>query len=127
MRLVDQENGATLDWMLWDLSADPCQDGVTGRSNTYLGNFLEKEEYLGNGAMVYPNPVEHLLYLKTVQDRFSEFQIIDVIGTYWLRGNLELDRVETKIDVSLLPPGVYMIQLKSKQMNWKTIRFVVSE
>jgi hypothetical protein len=127
MRLVDAKNGATLDWMVWDLSANPCEDGVTGRSNTYMGDFLEKEDYLGNGAIVYPNPVEHLLYLKTEQDRFNEFQIIDVVGTYWQRGNLELDATETKIDVSLLPPGVYMIQLKSKGTNWKTIRFVVSE
>ena len=34
---------------------------------------------------------------------------------------------ETKLDIELLPPGVYMIYLQSELTRWKTLRFVVSE
>jgi hypothetical protein len=78
-------------------------------------------------ASVYPNPTEHLLYVKTEKNIFSHYQIVDVMGSEWQNGNIDVDEVETKIEVSQLPPGVYIIYLQSEVNRWKSIRFVVSE
>lgn len=86
-----------------------------------------RKVYNIDGASVYPNPTEHLLYVKTEKNIFSNYQIVDVMGSEWQNGSIDVDAVETKIEVSQLPPGVYIIYLQSETNRWKSIRFVVSE
>lgn len=88
---------------------------------------MKREDYKVNGASVYPNPTKNELFLKVNKGLFQEFEIVNVVGISWMKGLISNESEETKLDISILPPGIYLMQLKGEDTRWQTIKFVVSE
>lgn len=74
-----------------------------------------------NGAWVYPNPVHSELYVNIsgLQPGLSA-EVLDVNGRAIT--SLQLNDVQTRLDVSDLPGGVYLIRVNHPQI--KPLRFV---
>jgi uncharacterized delta-60 repeat protein len=74
---------------------EPC----TNVENNILNNFS-----------VFPNPVDSKLRMKSTGHTASNFLIFSTVGSRLLSGTVEN---EDEIDVSLLPAGVYTIEVKT--------------
>ncbi len=69
------------------------------------------------GPAVFPNPTVQLLTVEATEPRGQTFQVFDVAGHLALQGRF----TTATIDVSMLPPGVYTLQLAGAE---GTSRFV---
>lgn len=78
-------------------------------------------------AMIYPNPLKDELSLKMGNDRFVGYKVVDLMGRYWMEGQIDEETITAQIDVSSLPSGVFILHLQNEAACWKTIRFVVRE
>jgi hypothetical protein len=58
----------------------------------------------------YPNPTSDFIYLDLPEDEPSEYQIFALTGKLIMLGPIS----DEKIDVSTLPLGGYVLQIRSK-------------
>lgn len=66
------------------------------------------------GLSLYPNPVSNgKVYITTKNDLDKEIQIFDVLGKKVLQTILSL----RELNVSSLPPGVYIIKIKEEDAS----------
>ena len=68
--------------------------------------------------VVYPNPVQDKLYLEIKGENF-DYQILNFQGQQMVQGSYR-----NYIDVSLLPPGIYFLQLQQEDDLYQAIKFV---
>ena len=68
---------------------------------------------------VYPNPVQHLLYIDNQE--MQQYQIYSILGSKISEGTLA---VGSGIDCSGLNSGVYLLSLKDGLGNVSTVKFV---
>lgn len=88
--------------------------------------WVYKKEYLVNSVndlrtgehnlTVYPNPTNHILYVKSKTGKGHEFQIFNLLGEKVATGIIN-DQTET-IDVSSLTPNVYTIQFAHENIKF---------
>ena len=69
-------------------------------------------EELSNDMLIYPNPSQDFITLKSEDSNFSAFTITDINGRISKQGELTNT---SKISVSELQKGIYLITLKNKQ------------
>ena len=74
--------------------------GACGSEDFYAG-VLEQERF-----GIYPNPVESVLHASI--GSAAAYEILDMQGRSWLRGNLNADGA---IDIAYLPQGVYLLRI----------------
>ncbi|WP_299180239.1 T9SS type A sorting domain-containing protein [uncultured Chryseobacterium sp.] len=70
---------------------------------------------------VYPNPAKEFLYVKSLKD-ISEFNIFNMVGQKVLSERNTAD--SSKLNVSELPKGTYVLQMIDKNGNARSTRFV---
>jgi hypothetical protein len=70
------------------------------------------ENELGSGVSIYPNPVNNIFKIETVQPDKAEYCIYDVTGRLMEAGSFVKKK---EIDVSGFAAGLYVIQLQSNK------------
>jgi hypothetical protein len=63
-------------------------------------------------AMLYPNPANESVTINAISD-YSSYTITNYIGQAVVEGRIQ--NVQTKVDVSKLSPGVYILTLRGEQ------------
>ena len=86
---------------------------------------LNNSEFQDQNIVIYPNPVEHELHLRTKGNSVElNFQIYDIAGKKLNINTLDNEDKVIVFDVSDLQSGVYFIEVKSDQQTIKK-RFIV--
>lgn len=92
-----------------------CQDPYTGKMDT---------KYIpGPFTTLYPNPVINTLFIKADQ-LFDQAQIVDLNGKEVLTKIFNVN--EASINVSQLPPGIYIIHLISDKGYSQHRKFIIA-
>lgn len=81
----------------------------------FYSQVLQIENFSKNNLIIYPNPVNNIIYLD-VNKSFLGAQIIDLKG----RVIEKISAVENSVDVSKLEQGIYFLKLE----NYSPIKFI---
>lgn len=94
------------DWAwLVKVSKDGCVDTLNCFPVSSIEGFIAEKK-----VRIYPNPTSDFIYLDLPEDEPSEYQIFALTGKLILSGSIS----DGKIDVSTLPLGVYVLQIRAK-------------
>jgi polyhydroxybutyrate depolymerase len=110
----------------WPGGVDPCNNDINASvelweffnrnpmpdtTSTGISSHAEKVQ-----TMVYPNPVVHELNISGIDETgLTEITIYNQLG----QRMLYLKHVELPVDVSILKPGLYVIEIISGERRWK--------
>ena len=72
---------------------------------------------------IYPNPAHAVLYMEPCQETGFQYQVFDLKGREVMNGQL-LDAGRVTLDISMLPPGLYMLRARNTG-SCQTVRFAV--
>jgi hypothetical protein len=81
-------------------------NGCTAESAPYNITVVNINANQNNNTTIYPNPANNELFINT-QNKYSSYAIYDLLGKEMMRNSFS-----TKIDISNLTKGVYIIALK---------------
>jgi hypothetical protein len=73
---------------------------------------------------LHPNPAGDVIYLSGRSQSGSQFQIIDMKGNILKTGMANITQAGTAIDISSLPPAVYLLRITNQQQYSTPLRFV---
>lgn len=83
---------------------------------------IENNAYINKIAKVYPNPAQNTLFVDIQQATNGvEIELFDVLGNR--QRNQIANLAEAKLDISMLPNGIYYVRIKSNN-NFYTQKFV---
>lgn len=89
------------------------QNSCTDTSICYLVNSVDIETYTGESIQAYPNPVQNLLTVTS--DKAGQVRLFNVAGE--LTGSAVITNKITEIDVSMLPDGVYFLEVTTAEIT----------
>jgi ELWxxDGT repeat protein len=72
---------------------------------------------------IYPNPAHAVLYMEPCQETGFQYLVYDLKGREVMNGRL-LDAGRVTLDISILPPGLYMLRARNTG-SCQTVRFAV--
>ena len=100
------------------------QDVITYTLPTgcYTASYI-KSEYCYEELDIYPNPVNNILSLQVDTLIYNKIRLIDIVGQEVI--HLLIKESFTKIDVHLLPHGIYYLEIEGR--NKKYLRKIVKE
>jgi hypothetical protein len=76
---------------------------------------------------IYPNPARDILYVMLDGERrMNEARIINTFGQNMGMQRINADTDQFKLDVSMLTPGVYTLELKEMNNNVHTFRILIA-
>jgi len=80
---------------------------------------LGSKEIKWANAMVYPNPAQSEIYFKTTSELSISFEIAlyDIYGKMISKNLHVIGRNPLRIDVNMLPYGVYLLHINDKKSN----------
>jgi hypothetical protein len=78
------------------------------------------ENFNTNEFSIYPNPSNTALFIKTENNIFNQYKIINFVGQLIIETNLN----GNSIDVSTLQTGIYFLQLKNENGRLFTTKFI---
>lgn len=107
--IVTPNTSTTITYTYTD-AATTCSNSAT--QQIYVDACLGIEENTLEGIEVYPNPTSGVVTVKNLNQAVT-YQVISLSGSVLATG--ELSESVSKIDMSTLVNGVYMIQLKSEK------------
>ncbi|MFH2143449.1 MAG: T9SS type A sorting domain-containing protein, partial [Bacteroidota bacterium] len=93
---------------MWVVKVDSCGCDTTGCICDY-SNILEFSESSDNGLLIYPNPANEKLTIKSCGN-ILQIEIIDYFGRV-IKTISEIKEPEKTIDVSSLPKGLYLVRV----------------
>lgn len=67
-------------------------------------------------VLVYPNPVNHIVFLESYSDQSLPYQLFDIRGTLRLQGILE-GRQSKEMAVSTLESGLYFLRIRERSIR----------
>ena len=73
-----------------------------------------------NNWIVFPNPFKDFINIKSVAGNYEEniaYQITNQFGQIIFKGKLNLDNFQTKLNLTSLNTGVYILTIKSTKQN----------
>jgi hypothetical protein len=86
-------------------------------------NFLGVDDFAPNyEAIVYPNPTEDVLNIRTSTFENVTYTLYDALGKRVMQDKLSAER--TPIQVSQLAPGSYSLTLNNETQNLKTFKLI---
>jgi len=119
-------------WVFKQYSWYGSVNGITGNVDldSFHGNTSDFNDLIGEnsiseskalGFKFYPNPVRHTLNLETLNNRtITEIKIFDLSGRLLRQINQNI----SKIDVSSLKKGVYLMQISLDNQQTGTVKFL---
>lgn len=75
---------------------------------------LLDEKKRGNNIVVYPNPIKDSFWINQNSIIFDKVELIDITGKKLLQESLGL---ETRIDVQILPSGIFFLRFSNQSGN----------
>ena len=81
----------------------------------YVG--LNESDNFESKFNIFPNPTSNKIKVENKRSEIYQLQLIDVRGNIIANSSLES---EIEIDVSLLPPGIYILRLSDDQHSYTT-------
>ncbi|MFK7781212.1 T9SS type A sorting domain-containing protein [Psychroserpens sp.] len=109
-----------------DFDTDTDTDIAFVSNNTDTVDWLENnlitlgvENFTVEGLKIYPNPAENILNIKTDRNEILNLTILDVVGKEVIQTSLEST---TRIDVSKLEAGIYLIKFDGFETTHKFIK-----
>ena len=110
--------------MIWEIGQD-CFDGsISVQDSMYA--YIE-ENNVGISAAegieftVFPNPSDHVIYLKTPFELNAEYSLLNHLGQTVLEGKFTNGK---SIDVSTLKSGIYYLELNDQKHNFKKTEII---
>ncbi len=85
-------------------------------------NRTKKSDELMDDISIFPNPVIDFLTINANENETSPYEIYNTVGKR-ISTNV-LTGAATHVDVSLLPPGLYMLKIKGYNIPSRTIKFI---
>ncbi len=112
----------TIGEVIIDTGTDGTNDLTQGFHQTNW-NFVGLEDHAPNyEAIIYPNPTEDVLNIKTSTFENVTYTLYDTQGKLVLQN--KLSSVQTPIQVSQLAPGSYSLTLNNDTQNLKTFKLI---
>jgi hypothetical protein len=88
---------------------------ITNTATTEFVEVLGSEAFSLNDILIYPNPTEGLLYLKS-DLQIDKIEVFDMLGRQSI--SQEFNKSDVEVDVSELQKGVYLINIQSNGLNF---------
>lgn len=96
-------------------------DGANGKIIfTFQNNLKVAENEMSKGITVYPNPASNIINIDVDGDSIEKIQLLDISGKIVFSNSKKID---TKIDVSQLPSGIYFVLAHTNKGVYK-IKFI---
>ncbi len=95
----------------------PCDEGIKSSvfASVYFGTATNTRE-IGDATLlsVFPNPTSSQLRVTLAgNDRIESYQLNDLTGKILRHANLKSAEQQTDLDLSALPQGMYLLQVRS--------------
>ena len=117
---------ANIDFTIGEVIIDTGTDGTNDLTQGYHQtnwNFLGVEDFApGYEAIIFPNPTEDVLNIKTISFENVTYTLYDAQGKLVMQNILSAE--QTPIQVSQLAPGSYSLTLNNETQNLKTFNLV---
>lgn len=94
------------------------------RPNCLFSNLSVSEENVEYPLYIYPNPARNYLHITTslpVWEKYMVYKTSSISGQNSIQGEVLSSR---SIDVSMLPQGIYFIELRNQSRTFPTQRFI---
>lgn len=117
---------ANIDFTIGEVVINTGTDGTNDLTQGFHQtnwNFLGVEDFAPNyEAIIYPNPTEDVLNIKTSSFENVTYTLYDAQGKLVLQDILSEE--QTPIQVSQLAPGSYSLMLNSETQKLKTFKLI---
>ncbi len=100
---VDDVANCNANW----LGVDPSSSFVSTQTECNL--VLNKETFMVNQTIVFPNPVKDFLFISNLNEKIQQITIYDLLG----KKILEQNSNSNKLDISEVKIGFYMVFIKT--------------
>lgn len=112
----DQRFSMKLDFKARSIAIDPDRQLISRSNRVTLGL---NNDALRNGLSIYPNPVDHFLYIDIAEDlEIKNLKLYNLLGEQMM----ELGQISKTVDLSRLKYGVYILMIETdKGQIHKTI------
>lgn len=121
-------SNATLSFTIGETVINTATDGITTLTQGFHQSkwtFVGLKDYSPNyEVIIFPNPTEDVLNIKTEQHENVSYTLYDLQGKLVLQN--QLTAVQTPIQVSHLAPGSYSLILNDKTKVLKTFKLIKS-
>lgn len=114
------QNGGQYTVILLSVSSFGCTDSIS-KSVQVIGVGVQKPT---DSWSIYPNPAKNELFITSDRPTFNEYQIIENTGKVLMMGNLA---EATKIDVSNLAPGAYVLRLQHSDGSIENLKLLIQK
>jgi hypothetical protein len=110
-----------------------CASALQYVTMPFVTGIFEKQSEINKSILLYPNPVYNFLNVSLEDKLFKEFdqiKIIDLLGnpchiqSNFSSGSERNNSNKTNLDVSLLKPGIYFLQIWRKGQLLSSLKFV---
>ena len=105
----------------------PLNDGngsFPGHVRLYMNESIGLSELSKQGILIYPNPTNNTIYLKSIYSRNVRFFLYDVTGKLLFNKKLSTNNNQVQIDLSQFENGIYFlkIQLENNIISSKIVK-----
>jgi hypothetical protein len=76
-----------------------------------------KEDLLAKQIKLFPNPVNSSLMIQAENDKIQNVYVYNLLGQELLNAT-GMSQIEVHLDVSLLPNGIYIIDIETEKGRW---------
>ena len=81
------------------------------------GVSINEESLLTKQIKLFPNPVNSSLTIQTKNDKIQNVRIYNLLGQELLN-TTEMSQIVVHLDVSLLPNGIYIVDIETEKGRW---------
>jgi hypothetical protein len=106
-------------YMVTGANTDGCKNTAIAIITVNCAVGINGFNEFGTAIKIYPNPVADILNIESgVQNEMTDVKISDVIGKEVLNKRSMVSSKTVKMDVSNLPEGVYLLEVKTPQRGF---------
>lgn len=96
----------------------PVVGTISSKTSDVFTKEIAENKIKKNEIVLFPNPVEDILYINAKDDKEYHYQIYNVSGQLIMDGQFE----ERRVNVSILPAGNYWVRINGAEVMIKMIK-----